>query len=32
LLIASIGSSRRSWNKPSNCSYPKFGARWDQQN
>src|SRR6267143_219810 len=32
LLIASIGSSRRNWNKPSNSSYPKFGAGWDQQN
>jgi hypothetical protein len=32
LLIASIGSSRRNWNKSSNSSYPKFGAQWDQQN
>lgn len=32
LPIASIDSSLRNWNKPSNCSYPKFGARWDRQN
>lgn len=32
LLIASIDSSRRNWNKSSSCSYPKFGARWGRQN